>query len=154
MVSERPEPSPLTWMGGERRLARRVGRPMREFLAIEAASGMSAKGMDLEQLRIEGSDEIKVLSPSTGVFYTTPSPSEPDYVAVNDVISTEDVLFQMEAMKMFTPITLKSFSGEGGELYPSDTQYQVTRINNVSGQQVNEGDLLFVLKPIRSVEAA
>lgn len=27
-------------MGGERRLARRVGRPMREFLAIEAASGM------------------------------------------------------------------------------------------------------------------
>ena len=40
MVSERPEPSPLTWMGGERRLARRVGRPMREFLAIEAASGM------------------------------------------------------------------------------------------------------------------
>ena len=121
---------------------------------IEAASGMSAKGMDLEQLRIEGSDEIKVLSPSTGVFYTTPSPSEPDYVAVNDVISTEDVLFQMEAMKMFTPITLKSFSGEGGELYPSDTQYQVTRINNVSGQQVNEGDLLFVLKPIRSVEAA
>ena len=40
MVSERPEPSPLTWMGGERRLARRGGRPMREFLAIEAASGM------------------------------------------------------------------------------------------------------------------
>ena len=101
---------------------------------IETASGMSAKGMDIEQLRIEGSDEIKVLSPSTGVFYTTPSPSEPDYVAVNDVISTEDVLFQMEAMKMFTPITLKSFSGESGELYPSDTAYQVTRINNVSGQ--------------------
>ncbi len=121
---------------------------------IEAASGMSGKGMDIEQLRIQGSNEIKVLSPSTGVFYTTPSPSEPDYVAVNDVISTEDVLFQMEAMKMFTPITLKSFSGESGELYPSDMHYRVTRVNNVSGQQVNEGDLLFVLEPVGNAEAA
>ena len=32
--------SPLTWLGGERRLARAVGRPMRKFLKIEAASGI------------------------------------------------------------------------------------------------------------------
>ncbi len=120
---------------------------------IEVASGISSRGLDIEQLKIEDSDEIKVLSPSTGVFYTTPSPSEPDYVAVDDVITTEDVLFQMEAMKMFTPINLKSFSGESGELYPSNARYQVTRINNVSGQQVNEGDLLFVLRPVET-EAA
>ena len=40
MVTEQLEPSPLTWIGGERRLARRVGRPMRQFLRIEAASGL------------------------------------------------------------------------------------------------------------------
>ena len=40
MAGDKLEPSPLTWLGGERRLARRVGRPVREFLAIEAASGM------------------------------------------------------------------------------------------------------------------
>lgn len=33
-------PSPLTWIGGERRLARRVGRPVRNFLRIEAAGGI------------------------------------------------------------------------------------------------------------------
>ena len=32
--------SPLTWLGGERRLARRVGRPVRNFLRIEAAGGI------------------------------------------------------------------------------------------------------------------
>ncbi|MGB1653161.1 MAG: Na+/H+ antiporter NhaA, partial [Acidimicrobiales bacterium] len=40
MAGETLEPSPLTWLGGERRLARRVGRPVRNFLAIEAASGV------------------------------------------------------------------------------------------------------------------
>lgn len=40
MAGEKLEPSPLTWLGGERRLARRVGRPVRDFLAIEAASGV------------------------------------------------------------------------------------------------------------------
>ncbi|MEZ5168125.1 MAG: Na+/H+ antiporter NhaA [Acidimicrobiales bacterium] len=32
--------SPLTWLGGDRRLARRVGRPVRKFLQIEAAGGI------------------------------------------------------------------------------------------------------------------
>jgi NhaA family Na+:H+ antiporter len=40
MVAERPDPSPLTWIGGERRLARSVGRPVRSFLEIEAAGGL------------------------------------------------------------------------------------------------------------------
>jgi len=40
MAGEQPDPSPLTWLGGERRLARRVGRPVRRFLRIEAASGL------------------------------------------------------------------------------------------------------------------
>lgn len=34
------DPSPLTWLGGDRRLARRVGRPVRNFLRIEAAGGI------------------------------------------------------------------------------------------------------------------
>ncbi len=40
MASEKPELSPLTWLGGDRRLARRVGRPVRDFLAIEASAGL------------------------------------------------------------------------------------------------------------------
>jgi acetyl/propionyl-CoA carboxylase alpha subunit len=115
---------------------------------IDEASGNDGKAIDMEMLKIEGSDEIKVLSPSTGVFYRTPSPSEPEYVAVGDVISTEITMCQLEAMKMFTPMSLNSFSSEDGELYSSDQKYQVTRVNLTTGQQVNEGDLLFVVKPM------
>ena len=66
---------------------------------------------------------------------------------VGDVVSTEDVLCQLEAMKMFTPVNLDTFAGDDGELYPSDASYEITRINITSGQQVNEGDLLFVIRP-------
>jgi acetyl/propionyl-CoA carboxylase alpha subunit len=115
---------------------------------IEEASGILEHVVDLESLRIEGSDELKVISPSTAVFYLTPSPSEPEYVAVGDIITTDQVLCQLEAMKMFTPMSLSNFSSDGTELYSSGNKYQVSRINISSGQQVNEGDLLFVIKPI------
>ena len=118
---------------------------VREF---EEASGHTGVTLDLEMLQIEGSDELRVLSPSTGVFYRTPSPSEPEFVNLGDVISTQDVLCQLEAMKMFTPLTLNSFAGATGPVYPSGQNYKITRINQTSGQQVNEGDLLFVIKPV------
>ena len=38
--SEAPTPSPLTWIGSDRRLARRIGRPMLRFFRIEAAGGV------------------------------------------------------------------------------------------------------------------
>ena len=114
---------------------------------IEEASGTQGVGIDLEMLRIEGSNELKVLSPSTGVFYRTPSPTEPEYVNVGDLVRADDTLCQLEAMKMFTPVNLNSFASDKGELYPADRQYEITRINISSGQQVNEGDLLFVIRP-------
>jgi len=40
MTNDHPQPSPFTWIGSDRTLARRVGRPVREFLAIEAAGGV------------------------------------------------------------------------------------------------------------------
>ncbi|MBD3648204.1 MAG: ATP-grasp domain-containing protein, partial [Pseudomonadales bacterium] len=121
---------------------------------IEEASGTTSETVDIEALRIEGSDELKVLSPSTGVFYRTPSPSEPEYVNVGDIITTGDTLCQLEAMKIFTPMNLNSFAGEDGEVYPSDVKYKIMRINLASGQPVNEGDLLFVIKPLLEEEQA
>ena len=38
--SDAPTPSPLTWIGSDRRLARRIGRPMLRFFRIEAAGGV------------------------------------------------------------------------------------------------------------------
>ncbi|MBT5602913.1 MAG: ATP-grasp domain-containing protein [Gammaproteobacteria bacterium] len=121
---------------------------------IEIASGASAEVIDLDMLRIENSQELKVLSPSTGVFFRTPSPSEPEYVSVGDQVTVEDTLCVLEAMKMFTSCSLNSFSTGQGELYSSMTQYRVNRINVSNGQQVNEGDLLFVIQPVEVESSA
>jgi biotin carboxyl carrier protein len=112
------------------------------------AAGKSGAGIDRNAITIEGSDELKVLSPSTGIFYITASPTEPEFVAVGDRIKVGDTLCQLEAMKIFTPLALKDFNTADYELYPANQRYEVTRINNAGGQQVNVGDLLFVVKPV------
>ena len=42
----------------------------------------------MDAIRIEDSDELKVLSPATAIFYTTPTPTEPEYVTVGDARSS------------------------------------------------------------------
>jgi len=120
---------------------------------IEATAALEGRTLDADALRIEGSDELKVLAPSSGIFYLTPSPSEPEYVSVGDQITAEQTLCQLEAMKLFTPLRLGSFNSAEADLYPSDRRYTVTRINIASGQQVNAGDLLFVVRPEKAVDS-
>ena len=100
---------------------------------INDAAGKSGAGIDRNAIKIDGSDELKVLSPSTGIFYITPTPTEPEFVAVGDRIRVNDTLCQLEAMKIFTPLALKDFNSGDQELYPSAQRYEVTRINNTSG---------------------
>ena len=114
--------------------------------AIEKSGGANA-GIDLDSLRIEASDELKVLAPATAIFYSTPSPSEPEYVSVGDEVALDHTLCQLEAMKIFSPLCLADFNADG-DLYDPSKRYKVTRINMSSGQQVNVGDLLFVVKPV------
>ncbi len=120
---------------------------------IEAAAGDADAGFDLDSIRIEDSQELKVLSPAAAVFYTTPSPSEPDFVSVGERVSVDATLCQLEAMKIFTPLALKDFNGDAC-LYDPEQQFEVTRVNLSSGQQVNAGDLLFVVKPVAERPAA
>jgi acetyl/propionyl-CoA carboxylase alpha subunit len=114
---------------------------------IEASSGGKGNNIDFDAVLIEGSEELKVLAPATAIFYSSPSPSEPEYVVVGQKISPTDTLCQLEAMKIFNPMKLEDFN-LGGEVYDTGRNYQVTRVNISNGQQVNVGDLLFVVKPV------
>ncbi len=114
---------------------------------IEVSAGAQSGGIDSEAISIDDSDELKVLAPATAIFYSTPSPSEPEYVNVGDQIDVHTTVCQLEAMKIFTPLRLADFNGDA-TLYDPDTTFEVTRVNMSSGQQVNVGDLLFVVKPV------
>ncbi|MBF0197269.1 MAG: ATP-grasp domain-containing protein [Planctomycetes bacterium] len=111
-------------------------------------SGSSDAGFDRSALEIEGSDEIKVLSPSTGVFYDTPSPTEPAFAEIGKQMQTTDTLCLLEAMKIFSSISLDSFNKGQQVIYNPEKQYEVVQVIPSSGQAVNKGDLLFVLKEI------
>jgi acetyl/propionyl-CoA carboxylase alpha subunit len=115
---------------------------------IDESAGNSGSNVTLDSLKIEGSTELKVLAPASSIFYSAPSPSEPAYVKEGDIINANQTICLMEAMKMFSPLTLKSFNSQNNELYDADTQFQIVRIHNNEGQQVSQGDLLFVIKPM------
>ena len=115
---------------------------------IAEASGAADASIGAEAIAIEGSDEVKVLSPSTGIFYTSPSPTEAPYVSVGETISIDATMCQIEAFKIFTPLRLVDYNNVGAEpLYSAEREYEVTRVNVTTGQQINPGDLLFVVRP-------
>lgn len=110
-------------------------------------TGVDVEETSADELRIEGTTELKVLAPMTGIFYSTPAPTEPEYAAVGARKGRGDTLCQIEAMKLFTQISLSSVKG-ADELFEPGVQYEVVRVNQTNGAQVNAGDLLFVVKPV------
>ena len=117
---------------------------------MENSAELNSNLVDAKELMITGSNEIKVLSPSTSIFYGSASPSEPAFANEGDIITVDQTLCLMEAMKMFTPLSLSHLNSEDNELYPAHKRYCITRILNSDGQQVNQGDLLFVVKPVEN----
>src|SRR5690606_26754410 len=105
-------------------------------------------------IQLEGTDELKVLAPSSSILYRAASPSQPDYVKVGDIITADQTLCLLEVMKLFQPLSLSSFNRNGRELYPANQQYQVVHIKGMDGQHVNQGDLLFIVKPVVKVAVA
>ena len=121
---------------------------------IEEISEMAAvdiESVGWDTIQIEGSDELRVLAPSTGIFYIKPTPADPDYVAVNDVVETDAILCQLEAFKVFSPMRLRDINSVDQVFFSENTRYKIKRINVATGQQVNAGDLLFVVEPIGGV---
>ncbi len=119
----------------------------RGLLAAMSADPAKSSTIDLDTLRIPGGNELKVLSPMTGIFYQRLAPTEPPYVAVGDRVDTQQVLCQIEAMKIFSSLNLTSFNKGEQILYPEDQAYRIKRVQQPDGRQVNAGDLLFVIEP-------
>jgi len=114
---------------------------------MEDAAGLSSKSLDMDALRITGTNELRLPAPSAGVFYRTPSPGEPELVRPGDVIDVYRTLCLMEAMKTFSSLSLATFRTNDTPLFPPGQFYEVVRIVPENGQAVNRDDLLFVIRP-------
>jgi acetyl/propionyl-CoA carboxylase alpha subunit/acetyl-CoA carboxylase carboxyltransferase component len=113
---------------------------------MEAAAGETAQPIDLETLRIPGTDEYRVLAPSAGIFYRAPSPGEPEFVQAGDVVDSEHTLCLLEAMKSFRPLSLASFHSGEDRLFPAGSLFQMVRVVPENGQAVNREDLMFIVR--------
>ena len=113
---------------------------------MEAEAGGSR--IDVDALKVEATDELKVIAQNAGIFYTKPSPNDPDFVREGDEVSVDDTLCLMEAMKMFSQVSLDTFNRRDNVLYDPNRRYVIKRIMNSNGSQVSSGDLLFVVSPV------
>lgn len=114
----------------------------------EAASSGGATGPDTASIRVDDSQELKVFAQGSGIFYRASSPADPDFVKPGDIVDVNQTLALMEAMKMFSQVSLGQYNRSGAELYPADKKYRIEHINAANGQQVGSGDLLFIISII------
>ncbi len=101
-----------------------------------------------DQIIIADTRQLKVLAPMTGILYLTPTPNDSAYIAEGDHFKLSNILCQIEAMKIFSPISLANYNTN--DIIYADLDYRVIRINQTNGSQINSGDLLFVIEPIIS----
>lgn len=105
--------------------------------AVPAAAPAAAPAPAAELVKDEdaGADfnaAKMVLSPMVGVFYASPSPSDPPFVTVGSKVKKGDVLCIIEAMKLMNEITAE----EDGEIID---------ICAANGSVVEYGQILFKL---------
>ncbi|MCG8378226.1 MAG: acetyl-CoA carboxylase biotin carboxyl carrier protein [Proteobacteria bacterium] len=88
-----------------------------------------------EPSSIDNSTEGHVItSPMVGVFYTSPSPDDPEFISKGQNVKVGDVLCIIEAMKIMNQIE-------------SDVSGKLERILVENGEAVEYGQPLFIIDP-------
>jgi len=78
---------------------------------------------------------LPIIAPLTGVYYAAPSPEEPPFVAVGDIVSAGQVVALIEAMKVFNEVQ-------------AEVAGRVTTIVAGNGNVVQKGDVLLRIEPV------
>jgi acetyl-CoA carboxylase biotin carboxyl carrier protein len=86
--------------------------------------------------RVEKDDRsVPVVSPITGVFYSSPSPTEPPFVTPGSFVAVGQVIALVEAMKVFNEVQ-------------SEAAGRVREIVAINGEVVQKGDPIMKLEPM------
>ncbi len=111
-----------------------------------------AQLVDINTIRVKGSNQLKVVSTFNGIIYQSSSPGEDPFIQVGDIIDVSKPVLMSEAMKVFRQIFLKDFNVDGNEFYSEDNKYRVEEVFFNDGQQITAGDLLFIVSVVVDTE--
>ena len=78
---------------------------------------------------------LPIIALLTGVYYAAPSPAEPPFVSVGDVVRVGQVVALIEAMKVFNEVQ-------------AEVAGRVTTIVASNGNVVQKGDVLLRVEPV------
>ena len=78
---------------------------------------------------------LPIIAPLTGVYYAAPSPAEPPFVSVGDVVHVGQVVALIEAMKVFNEVQ-------------AEVAGRVTALVASNGDVVQKGDVLLRVEPV------
>jgi len=82
-----------------------------------------------------GGDQLAFVAPTSGRFYSRPSPDEQPFVTVGDVVQSGQVVAIVEVMKTFT------------ELQYGGAKATVVRVVPSDGDDLESGDTILELTP-------
>jgi len=77
---------------------------------------------------------VALESPMVGVFYLSPSPEDPPFVVVGDMVKVGQTIGLIEAMKVYSEV-------------PSELSGRVVELPVVSGKLVQQGQALIYVEP-------
>lgn len=78
-------------------------------------------------------DHVIIESPMVGVFYRSPSPDDPSYVEVGDIVQIGQTIGLIEAMKVYSEV-------------PSEVSGRIVRVAVENGALVQMGQPIFYLE--------
>jgi len=78
---------------------------------------------------------VAIVTPLTGVYYSSPSPTSPPFVSIGDAVQVGQVIALIEAMKVFNEIQVE-VAGHVSELVAT------------TGEVVQKNDVLIRIQPI------
>lgn len=78
---------------------------------------------------------VSIVSPITGVYYSSPSPTSPPFATPGSTIAVGQVIALIEAMKVFNEVQ-------------AETAGRVIEIVAVNGEVLQKGDVLMKVEPL------
>ena len=126
----------LTEAGNEIIIRRQPGMVM-----VSAPTHLSSMGQPGLQVApgtaahaAETDTSIAIITPLTGVYYSSPSPNSPPFVSKGDVVQIGQVIALVEAMKVFNEIQ-------------AEVSGRVSQLVATTGEVVQKGDVLIKIQP-------
>ena len=78
---------------------------------------------------------VAIIAPLTGVYYSSPSPTLPPFVALGDIVHVGQVIALVEAMKVFNEVQ-------------AEVSGRVVAFVATNGDVVQKGDALIKVEPV------